>query len=261
MRLSLSGRIIEVEYRSTEMTVPDFLRMAARNGYEAVELRATQLPEGTTPDEASRFLQEAGALGLAVSCCAPPGLTGDGAGLARLAKFAPLARILKCNTLKIWVNDIAWIQAACDLAQPLGLSLIAQTHTDGPFETVETALASLRRIARPNFGLQYDAANFYEKEEPYGELAVKALGGYIRQLSVQNLRLARPGEADSWEYAGRRYVRALPGEAEGIDFPSVFRGLKAIGFDGFATLNEPRPARVETEEFIRKVRDEIDRLR
>jgi hypothetical protein len=54
MTLSLWGRLAEVECRYCEMPIPSFLRFARDCGFRAVELRATQIGDGTTPDEASR---------------------------------------------------------------------------------------------------------------------------------------------------------------------------------------------------------------
>ena len=67
-RLSLSGRIIEVLYRYCEPSVPEFMRLARECGYDAVELRATQLPPGTTTAEVKRLRQRADELGLSISC-------------------------------------------------------------------------------------------------------------------------------------------------------------------------------------------------
>ena len=34
---------------------------------------------------------------------------------------------------------------------------------------------------------------------------------------------------------GRKYALCLPGDPDGVDFDSLFRGLKRIGFDGYLT--------------------------
>src|SRR5438067_2320802 len=103
-RLSLSGRIIEIEYRSCELSVPEFLLLARESGFDAVELRATQLPPGTTRAEAEKLRRAADDLGLGVSCCSPPRITAEAAGLLRLEEFAGLARILGCDFLKVWIG-------------------------------------------------------------------------------------------------------------------------------------------------------------
>jgi sugar phosphate isomerase/epimerase len=255
MRLSLSGRIIELQYRSCELGVPDFLRLARESGYDAVELRATQLPADTTLAEAERIHRLAGGLGLSISCCIPAGVTADAAGLERLEQFVDLALALDCDCLKVWIGDATWLRQACDRIAPHGLSLVAQTHTGGPFETIASCLETLARIGRANFGLQYDPANLFEAEQEYGEEGVKQLGPYLRQLSVQSVRLAGPGETDGWEHAGRRYRRCQLDEPGALDYHSVFRGLRAIGFDGYVTVNEPKPMLMETPVFEKRMHD------
>src|SRR5438270_11695198 len=118
MQLSLSGRIIEIEYRACELNVLDFLRLARECGYDAVELRATQLPDGTRLEEAEQFRRMADRLGLRISCCIPPGLTADELGLQRLERFVTLARRLECETLKVWIGAAGWLQQACDRLAP-----------------------------------------------------------------------------------------------------------------------------------------------
>jgi sugar phosphate isomerase/epimerase len=307
MRLSLSGRIIELQYRSCELGVPDFLRLARESGYDAVELRATQLPADTTLAEAERIHRLAGGLGLSISCCIPAGVTADAAGLERLEQFVDLALALDCDCLKVWIGDATWLRQACDRIAPHGLSLVAQTHTGGPFETIASCLETLALIGRANFGLQYDPANLFEAEQEYGEEGVKQLGPYLRQLSVQSVRLAGPeageprfgasrvpasrrdvggseaaekgaerqrsrgggrercvssprgdpgpGPGDGWEHAGRRYRRCQLDEPGALDYHSVFRGLRAIGFDGYVTVNEPKPMLMETPVFAKRMHD------
>lgn len=259
--LSLSGRVIEIEYRFCELSVPEFLRLARECGFDAVELRATQLPAGTPLAEAERLRQVADELSLSVSCCSPPGVTADGAGLQRLEQFAGLARALGCEHIKIWVGDVDWLQQACDRLEPHGLTLLAQTHTGGPFETITSCLETLARIGRENFGLQYDPANLFEARQEYGEAAVQRLGPHLRQLSVQSVRLARPDEPDVWEHAGRCYRRCLLDDPGALDYAAVFGGLRSIGFDGCVLVNEPKPALMATPAFVKRLHNDVRAMR
>jgi len=79
-------------------------------------------------------------------------------------------------------------------------------------------------------------------------------------LSVQNLRPARPEEPNVWEHKGRYYAPVLPGEPGGLDYASAFRGLQAVGFNGYVPLNEPKPALMETEAFVRRMQTEASSL-
>jgi sugar phosphate isomerase/epimerase len=113
------------------------------------------------------------------------------------------------------------------------------------------------RVGRENFGLQYDPANLFEAEEEYGEASIRRLGPSIRQLSVQSMRRARPEEPHVWEHAGRFFLRCLLDEPGGVNYVKVMRGLRAIGFDGTVTVNEPRPALMATPAFARRMRDDL----
>ena len=239
------------------MGVPEFLRLARESGFDAVELRATQLPSGTTQAGAEELRGLADGLGLSISCCGPPGVTADAAGLQRLEEFAGLARALGCEYLKVWIGDVDWLRQACDWLQPHGLTLLAQTHTGGPFETIASSLEALVRIGRENFGLQYDPANLFEAQQEYGGAAVQQLGPHLRQLSVQSVRRARPDEPDVWEHAGRHYRRCLLDEPGALEYASVFRGLQAIGFAGYLTLNEPKPALMATPAFVKRMHEAL----
>lgn len=260
MRLSLSGRLIEVRYRYCETSVPEFLRFARMCGYDAVELRATQITADTTLEEVEGFRRVADELGIGVSCCMPPGITVDEEGLKGLEKFIPLAEMLRCDVLKVWVGEAGWLREACDLLEPHRMTLIVQTHTGGPFETVDSCLDAIARIGRDNFGLQYDPANLFVARQDYGEEAVKRLGGHIRQLSVQNVRPAEPDEPDVMEEDGFYYTRCLLGDPRGLDYGSVFKGLKEIGFEGYVVLNEPKSKLLPREEFSRRAAEELRKL-
>ncbi|MEK6704725.1 MAG: TIM barrel protein [Bdellovibrionota bacterium] len=260
LKLSLSGRLIGVQSNVSEMSMPQFLRFAQAYGYEAVELRAIQIPAGITQTEVARFRRIADELGLNISCCTPPDITSDEAGLEQLERFTDLTQILGCDTLKVWIGDTDWLHDACELVKSHGLILITQIHTGGPFETIGSCLETLAQLGQENFGLQYDAANLFEAQQDYGEEAVKRLGTHIRQLSVQNIRLARPDEPNAWEHEGRNYCRCLLGDPNGLNYESVFRGLQAIGFDDYVTLNEPKPTLMDTKPFAKLMHDELRRL-
>jgi sugar phosphate isomerase/epimerase len=49
-------------------------------------------------------------------------------------------------------------------------------------------------------------------------------------------------------------------DPNGLDYASVFRGLRAIGFEGYVTLNEPKPTLMGSGEFARRMHDDVGRL-
>ncbi|MFH1005869.1 MAG: TIM barrel protein [Candidatus Latescibacterota bacterium] len=260
MKLSLSGRLIEIEYRFCERSVPEFMRFAHECGYEAVELRATQITTDTTPEEAVAFRRVADELGIGVSCVIPPRAPEEDAGLGQLEEFADIVKILGCDTLKTWSGQVGWIREACDMLGARGMTIVAQTHTGIPFSTVASCLNTLGQVNRTNFGLQYDPANLFEAQAEYGEEAIGQLGKYLHQLSVQNIALAEPDEPNVWEHEGRHYKRCLLGDPDGLDFASVFRGLRTLGFDGYVTVNEPKPTITDVGPFARKTAEELRKL-
>jgi sugar phosphate isomerase/epimerase len=60
-----------------------------------------------------------------------------------------------------------------------------------------------------------------------------------------------------WEHAGRYYRRCLLDEPGALDYASVFRGLRAIGFEGCVTVNEPKPALMAMPAFVKRMQDEL----
>ena len=260
MKLSLSGRLIEVDYRYCEMSLPDFAKLAARCGYDAVELRSTQI-DSMTSEEADAFHEIAQGQALQVSAAfAPSEITKDDAGLARIRGFAEILGTLECDLIKLWFEDVSWIQAVCDTLLPLGIGVISQTHANGPLETVDSCVNAVKQVDRENFCLQYDAVNFFEVGEDYGENSVRRLGGSIRQLSVQNCSPATAEDQGAWESGGRHYKRCLLSDESGLDYDSVFRGLRGVGFEGYVVLNEPKPALMATEAFAKHSRDVLAEL-
>lgn len=251
MKLSISGRLIEVQYRYCELGLREFIDFAHSCGYDAIELRATQLTDQTTVDDVRKLRDVLDDSGMGVSCIMPPGLKAEGSGLERLKRFAEFARLLNCDTLKAWIGDIQWIQRACDLLEPLRLRLATQIHTGGPFESIDCCLQTLLSINRKNFGIFYDPANLFEAGEEYGEKSVERLGNHILQLSVQNVRVAQSDEPGVWEHQGRYFCRCQLGDPRGLDYEGVFRGLRSIGFRGYITLNEPKPSTTDYESFAR----------
>ncbi len=258
---SLSGRLIEIRYKYCEMSVPDFMRFARKCGYKAVEFRSTQITAETTEEEAEELRRTADEIQLGISAVFMPGsLPADDSGLRRLEMFAGIVRKLGCDTLKTWAKDVDWIQRICDMLRERGMKLITQTHTGGPFETAALCLDTIKEIDRPNFGLQYDPANFFEAEEDYGEETVVKLGEHIHQLSVQNCRLAGTEEGSDWEHEERYYKRCVLWDPEGLDYNSVIKGLKAIRFNGYVTFNEAKPTLMDTESFTGMALEELQRL-
>ncbi|MDY7011775.1 MAG: sugar phosphate isomerase/epimerase family protein [Planctomycetota bacterium] len=237
MKFSLSGRIIEVDYKYCQMDVGQFGELAKQAGYDAVELRRTQIDAKTKPEEVAQMAAAFNKSGIGVSRIPAEAVT-DAKSLKALSKFADMAVELGCPYLAGGFKEIPWIQKACDYLKERGLAMVIQVHTGGPFETPELAIKTLNEIDRSNFGLMYDPANIFEKDIDYVK-PVERLKDHLFIVSVQDICRVDEAADGTWENEGRHYGKHLFGTPGGIDFPRVFDALEKINFDGYVTVIEP----------------------
>jgi sugar phosphate isomerase/epimerase len=237
MKLSLSGRIIEVDYKYCQLRVEEFLKLAKEIGYDAVELRRTQISATIPMEEVRQIRGMLDKYGIGVSRF-PTGKVQDEESLKELGAFADMAVELGCPYLTIGFDSIPWAQKAADYLKERGLGIAIQVHTGGAFETPEVALNTLKEINRDNFGLMYDPANLFLKRVDYVQ-GIEQLKDYLFIVSVQCLAPAAAGEEGAKEYEGVYYKRHLLGRPGGMDFQGVFKALNKIGFEGYITVIEP----------------------
>jgi sugar phosphate isomerase/epimerase len=237
MKFSLSGRIIEVDYKYCQLSIEEFGEMAGRIGYDAVELRRTQISAATTPDQVKQMRAALDKRGVGVSCL-PAGGVKDNESLKELSRLADMAGQLGCRYLSVGFGSTAWARKAADCLEERGLSIAVQTHTGGPFETPAKALKTLKEINRDNFGLTYDPANLFIQRADYVK-AVEQLKDHLFMVSVQCLAPAAEDEEGAMEHEGFYYKRHLLSEPGGMDFQAVFDALGKVGFDGYVTVLEP----------------------
>lgn len=258
MKLSLSGRIIEVEYKYCQWSVEEFLKLAKGIGYDAVELRRTQISAETPPEEVQEIKEMLQKYDIGVSRL-PAGEVKDDESFEGLGTFADMAVELRCPFLSVGFGSIPWAQKAADYLKERGLSIAIQTHTGGLFETPDVALKTLKQINRDHFGLMYDSANFFLKRVDYVR-AVEQLKDYLFLVSVQCLAPAAAGEEGAKEYEGLYYKRHLLGKPGGMDFEGVFKALHRIGFEGYVTVIEPISELMDNLELARAMFRELRRL-
>ena len=106
------------------------------------------------------------------------------------------------------------------------------------FETVPDALSAMATIDHPNYGVAFEASHLVmASQDEHGEEAVKALAGHIFTVSVQAYKAYDASDCYGPEIPihGKQWGACLPGAPGSPDLVSVFRGLKAIGFDGPVT--------------------------
>ncbi len=237
MKFSLSGRIIEVDYKYCQMDMEEFGQLAGQAGYDAVELRGTQISAATTPEQVKQMRAALDKSGVGVSRI-PAGSVKDAKSLKALSKFADMAVELGCPYLSVGFDEVSWIQKAADYLKERGLGIAIQVHTGGPFETPELALKTLKEIDRSNFGLMYDPANLFIVRVDYVK-GIEQLRDHIFTLSVQCLVQTDPDDDEAEDENGFFYKRHLLGEPGGMDFQGVFDALNKIRFDGYVTVIEP----------------------
>jgi sugar phosphate isomerase/epimerase len=90
-------------------------------------------------------------------------------------------------------------------------------------ETAETLAAFLRKLARPNVGVNFDPANMllYDKGDPIRALQV--LGPWLKQCHIKDARRTRiPG---TWG-------EEVPVGTGEVDWPAFLRTLESLGYRG-----------------------------
>lgn len=249
MKISLSGRVIEIDYKYCEISVFDFLKLAKRVGYEAVEFRPTQINYNTSDEDLNSYKKMIDELGLEVSCIIASGVDEKDKSFSILTKYVDIAKLFNCSFIKTWNKNIEWLRIASEHLNKFDINLMVQNHTGGPFETVDGIIRALKEINKSNFGLQYDAANIYLAQNDYGIETIKKLHRNIFQVSIQNIAKVGSKEEAEEEYKGYYYKRWPLGKEGGLDYNSVFQGLKEIGFDGYITINEARSKEKKYDEF------------
>ena len=250
MQLSLSVRIAEEFHSKEEASMPlgDLVRMAKRCGYDAICMRASQVGVQSPPEIVEVATDCLAESGLAVSM-----VTGDfdtvynndnGPGaLLNITPYLDLAKRLGAPRIRVALkqeSDIANAQRAADEAVERGIQLVHQCHTLSLFETVESIERTLSAIDRPNFGLVYEPANLEICGQDYGLATIERLAKWIFNVYLQN-QLLKPDGAltlPTW-CNGDVSFDLIPIHAPGgVDFGCVFAGLKAVGYDGTATVHQ-----------------------
>ncbi len=253
MKLSVSCRIAEGFLSKEEaiMSFPELCDLAVAAGYEAICMRASQIGVRSSGEEIAKARACLDERNLGVTM-----VSGDfdivynndrgPANLRAIKPYLDLAEHLGAPLIRVCIKtgeDIAAAQRAADEAAERGLTLVHQCHVQSLFETVDDIERRLREIDRPNFGLIFEAANLEECRQPYGPETIARLAPWIRNVYLQNQRLNPEGAVtlNTWTHGPISFdIIGIP-DAGGIDFPSVFEGLKKAGYDGVVTVHQSAP--------------------
>jgi sugar phosphate isomerase/epimerase len=250
VKLSLSGRLVE-SGGGTIVSVRKFLDVAKRCGYDAVDLRATQLSPGTGEAELDELRAGLAETGLAM-------FEGQYRGEIDDAFGAFAARIAGLGGEGIRIGgDLPTLKRAAQLAAPHGVNVLYQMHTGGPFETVAGAAAAVVEVDEPNFGVMPEPSNLLLAGQPFSEDMFAPLAGRIFGVHVQTVEV-HPDAESSLELADGtevRYCRVPYGENTQVDFATCFAALRRAGFDGCVNELEPCPGRDDLEETVTQAAD------
>jgi len=253
MQLSLSCRIAEgfLSKEDASMTFEQLADLAVATGYDAICMRASQIGVHSTAEDVHSAKTILDQQGLNITM-----ISGDfdivynndrgPSCLREITPYLNLAETLGAPMIRVCIktaSHLAAAQRAADEAIERGLQLVHQCHVQSLFETIPEIQACLKQIDRPNFGLIFEAANLEQCGQEYGPTAVRELAPWIRNVYLQNQRIHPAGSValDTWCCGTVRFdVCEIP-DPGGIDFSSVFKGLKQIGYDGPITVHQSAP--------------------
>jgi sugar phosphate isomerase/epimerase len=258
VKLSLSGRLFE-SAQGYRLNRDEFLAFAKQAGYEGVELRYPQMPMESPVDEVAKVKQQLAQHGLTwvfgtVEGIHEPALFERSLTTMKQHK-AGGAHFTRCTAFKS--EQIPLAQRFADEAAKMGVTLLMQVHANTITDNVEHALDAMKKLDRPNVKLAYDANHLlFDGDSRYVD-AIANLRPYIATMSVQNYKFAPDNTpaADRIKIGSRDYVRAMPGDPAGIDYPAVFRELKRVGFDGWVTVMCDCPPGMDNKDLAQRWHD------
>lgn len=251
MELSLSGRIVE-SGSNTVIPVREFFELARRNGYKAVDLRASQFNPDTNTAGFNAIQSGLSETGLRIFEGTYSGRLDDSGG-KEFVKFAKRLAVLGAQGIRMG-GDLAMLKRACILAAPLGLKIFYQMHTGGLFETIASAVKAIEEINEPNFAVLPEPSNLLMAREKFSADMLAPLKGRIGGIHVQTLEI-RPGAQQVLKLSDGtevNYERVDYDQNRQIDFPMFFQALRNVSFEGYVNELEPCPGAEKLEDTVEK---------
>jgi len=264
MKLSLSTRVAENFRDKREATVEldDLAEIAAREGYYALCMRASQVGVENSRERirSARTVLTDNDLttSMVTGDFAIPENSEDGpAALRNIEGYLDLADDLDCDLLRICMktaDDIEWARRAADAAQERGLRLAHQCHSRSLFETVDETLEVLRSVGRANFGLIYEPANLELCGQPYAGATLEALYPWIFNVYLQNQRIHAGGadQINTWCRGPVRFDQCPLWEQGGLDVARILDELDRQGYNGYVTVHQASAGLGGAEEAARR---------
>ena len=255
MILASSTRMFE-RRTGYDLDLEGLAALLSEIGYQGIEPRRRQVNETMSPAEIVAARDSLRRHNLRCAYLNAAGLENKKA-LDDASRLLAVALALDCRLVRVQLvraEEIPFAQELADLAAERGMRVMSQIRSQTLFATVDMALETLGKIGRDNFGVAFDPSDLMlDGAEDYGEGAVRRLGNRVFACFLQAYKPAPEGSElpETIYVIGRGWLPALPGEQGSVDIPSVFRGLKAIGFNGFVVVAAPRHPQVESRNLAR----------
>ena len=275
MKLSVSTRIAEgfLSKEEATLTLEQLSILAAESGYDAICMRASQvgIHSGSSKVAEARTVLDAHDLQVSMVSGDFDIVYNNERGpncLHNIGPYLDLAEQLGAPMIRVCMKTAENIPAAkkaVEAAAERGLVLVHQCHVQSLFETIDSIEETLRAVDHDHFGLIYEAANLEQCGQDYGVETIARLAPWIRNVYLQNQQMHDGGSVvlDTW-CRGPVSFDVIPiAEPGGVDFPSVFAGLKAVDYQGPITVHQSAPedpnatlqqAAVDTVEYLRVIR-------
>jgi len=258
MLLALSARMFE-QRTGYELGLEELASLLAEIGYDGIELRRRQVNETSSPAELATIRDVLGRRGLRCANVTAAGLE-NAAAVDDATRLLGVALALNCGLIRVQLvreAEIPFAQQLADRAAERGLRVASPIHSGTLFANIEMARQTLAMIGRANYGVAFEASQLMFDDREHGQAAVEALGEHAFACFLET---HKPAPADGEAPAavmigGRPWLPALPGDPGSADIPSVFRGLKAIGFDGPIVVTCARHPEVPSRELARMWHD------
>lgn len=249
-----------------EWTPAEVAKHAAAQGWDGLEWRVADQAESDTPgfwagnranyrltgleDKAAEMADLPKAHGLALSGLAPYVPFADHQNAERVLKVAAQtgARRVRFTSPKPTDDvpfDTLWTKARTDLevlqeiARPLGAQVVIQIHHGNIVSTASSARRLVDGLDPEVIGVMHDLGNT-TIEGREGLLSLKMgleiLGPYLAHIHIKNAAWQQVGtDADGtaqWKWSWATLRKGMG------DVKAYFKALKAVGYDGWVTLEE-----------------------
>jgi len=237
MKLCLSGRLWE-SAQGSSITLPEFLATAAELGYTGIELRYPMIPP---PERMETTRAEAKRLGLTIvfsTCVALPKSDATRADAQRVLNAIKTLGAHDIRATVLSEADFPSMRTLADMAAEKGIKTTIQMHINTLSDTVERTEQCLEKLGHPNVFLIFDPMHLRWMGDPDMAGAARRLSKWIVRANVQNYAPIRETtkKRGAFSFGGTDWVRALPGEEGGTDYPAYFKALRGAGFDGWINV-------------------------